>query len=98
MSTARRTVAEARLIAEGARERLRDRLRRLLRMFVDRLGALLLGAAIAACIALVGAFPVKWCWNHTMPAIFHLKEIGYGEAWCLTFLAAGLRACLSKTP
>lgn len=42
-------------------------------------------------------FAVQIRWNYTMPAIFHLKEIGFGEAWCLTFLAAGLKATLSKT-
>jgi hypothetical protein len=37
--------------------------------------------------ALITAFPVKWAWNYAVPGIFHLKEIGYWEAFCLVWLA-----------
>ena len=37
--------------------------------------------------SLLGAFPVKWAWNYVMPGIFHLKEIGYWEAFSLIWLA-----------
>jgi hypothetical protein len=43
--------------------------------------------AVAAGISVLLAFPVKWCWNYTMPYIFKLPEIGWGHAWCLVFLA-----------
>lgn len=32
---------------------------------------------------LVLSFPVKWAWNYAIVGIFHLKEIGYWEAFCL---------------
>lgn len=43
--------------------------------------------AMAAGVSFILAFPVKWCWNYTMPHIFKLPEIGWGQAWCLAFLA-----------
>ncbi len=38
------------------------------------------------------AFPIKWCWNYTMPMLFGLNAISWGQAWCLNFLAG----CLIK--
>jgi heme/copper-type cytochrome/quinol oxidase subunit 4 len=32
------------------------------------------------------AYPVKWCWNMTMPHIFGLPTIGYWQAFFLYFL------------
>jgi hypothetical protein len=46
----------------------------------------------AAGIGLLFAFPIKWCWNYTMPVLFGLKTILWGQAWCLNFLAP----CLIK--
>lgn len=47
----------------------------------------ILAIAAIALIALVTAFPVKWCWNATMPELFHLPEIGVVKAFCLCWLA-----------
>lgn len=46
--------------------------------------------AISAGIGLLLAFPIKWCWNYTMPYLFALKEISWGQAWCLNFVAGSL--------
>ena len=43
--------------------------------------------ATIAFVAIITAFPVKWCWNATMPDIFSLPEIGFVKAFCLTWLA-----------
>jgi hypothetical protein len=47
--------------------------------------------------SLVSAFPVKWAWNASMPGIFHLKEIGYWEAFSLIWLAGALVKAAPKT-
>lgn len=47
---------------------------------------------IVAGIGLLLAFPIKWCWNYTMPMLFGLQTITWGHAWCLNFLAG----CLIK--
>ena len=41
---------------------------------------------LSATIGLLLAFPIMWCWNYTMPNIFGLMEISWGQAWCLNFL------------
>jgi hypothetical protein len=46
--------------------------------------------AALAGIGLLLAFPIKWCWNYTMPMIFGLPSITWGKAWCLNFLAGCL--------
>jgi hypothetical protein len=48
--------------------------------------------ALIAGIGLLLAFPIKWTWNYTMPYLFGLKTIGWGQAWCLNFLMG----CLVK--
>ena len=48
--------------------------------------------AFAAAFGLLLAFPIKWCWNYTMTAIFGLQMISWGQAWCLSFLSS----CLIK--
>ena len=42
---------------------------------------------VVAGIGLLLAFPVKWCWNYTMPHVFDLPTITWGQAWCINFLA-----------
>ncbi len=32
------------------------------------------------------AFPIKWTWNYTMPYLFNLGTISWGQAWCLHFV------------
>lgn len=52
------------------------------------LGAWVLGIGGVAFLSVVMAFPIKWCWNATMPGLFHLAEIGVVQAWCLTFMGS----------
>ena len=47
---------------------------------------------IVAILGLLLAFPIKWCWNYTIPVLFGLNTITWGQAWCLNFLAG----CLIK--
>jgi hypothetical protein len=52
-------------------------------------GGIIVGLVlIVLFLSLILAFPVKWCWNVVMPYLFELKEIGWGQAWCLSFLAS----------
>lgn len=59
-------------------------------------GFIMVAFALIAVIAVGGvifAWPLKWCWNYTMPAIFGLPVITWGQAWCLNFIAG----CLIKS-
>ena len=51
------------------------------------MAASVLAIAVIALCAVISAFPVKWCWNATMPELFHLPEIGAVKAFCLIWLA-----------
>ena len=54
---------------------------------------LLLGFGIicvAAIIGLLWAFPIMWCWNYAVVAIWALPAITWGKAWCLMFLSGML--------
>ena len=42
--------------------------------------------AVVAGLGLILAFPIKWCWNATMPYLFALPTITWGKAWCLNLL------------
>ena len=42
---------------------------------------------LAAGISLLLAYPVSWCWNYAVVAVFGLPKITWGMAWCLSFLA-----------
>ena len=42
------------------------------------------------------AFPIKWCWNYTMPYIFGLKTITWAHAFCLYLLATMLIKASNK--
>ena len=42
--------------------------------------------ALVAVFGLLLAFPIKWCWNYTVPVIFGWNTITWGQAWCLNFL------------
>lgn len=44
----------------------------------------------AAMLSLLLAFPVMWCWNYVVVAIWKLPAITWGQAWCLLFLAQTL--------
>jgi len=35
---------------------------------------------VIAGLGLLWAFPIKWCWNYTMPYLFNLKSITWGQA------------------
>lgn len=41
-------------------------------------------------LGLLLAWPIMWCWNYTMPAIWGLPHITWGQAWCLNFLSSML--------
>lgn len=43
--------------------------------------------AVAAGVGLLMAFPIKWCWNYSVVAIWGLPAITWGQAWCLSFLS-----------
>jgi hypothetical protein len=50
--------------------------------------AVLLVVSTIALAALLNAFPIKWAWNCAMPALFGFKEIGFWEAFSLSWLAS----------
>ena len=52
--------------------------------------AFIISILFIAVVALGLAFPVKWCWNYVMPYLFDLKEISWGQAWCLMFICNSL--------
>lgn len=55
-------------------------------MFAKVVSATALIIVIITFGALVSAFPVKWAWNHVVPGVFSLREIGYWDAFCLIWL------------
>jgi len=42
---------------------------------------------VFAGIGLLLAFPIMWCWNYAVVAIWGVPAITWGQAWCLNFLA-----------
>jgi hypothetical protein len=52
-----------------------------------------LGIAIiffGAVLGILLAFPIMWCWNYAVVAIWALPAITWGKAWCLMFLSGML--------
>lgn len=43
---------------------------------------------LAAGIGLLLAFPIMWCWNYAVFAVWGLPKITWGMAWCLSFLSS----------
>ena len=43
---------------------------------------------VAVAIGFILALPIKWCWNYTIPGLFGLNAITWGQAWCLNFLTS----------
>lgn len=60
---------------------------KLYEMFAKVVAGTALIIVVLAFASLITAFPVKWAWNYAVPGIFHLKEIGYWEAFSLIWLA-----------
>lgn len=60
---------------------------KLYEMFAKVVAAAFLIVIMLSLGAVLSAFPVKWAWNYAVPGIFHLKEIGFWEAFCLIWLA-----------
>ena len=58
----------------------------------------LIAIAVIVFLAMVSAFPVKWCWNATMPELFHLPEIGAVKAFCLVWLAGAFFKASAASP
>jgi hypothetical protein len=54
------------------------------------IGIAVTAVAVAVLLGLLMMFPIKWCWNYTMPYIFGLPVITWGQAWCLSFLCGAL--------
>jgi len=50
-------------------------------------GAFLVTFTVTALIALVLAWPVQLLWNWLMPAIFHLPELAFWQAFGLQLLS-----------
>lgn len=46
---------------------------------------------VVSVFGLFAAFPFKWCWNYGMTYAFKLPEIGWGHAYCLTWVLAYLK-------
>jgi len=59
-----------------------DIMEKLITIIIATLGII----GFVAIFGLLFAFPIKWCWNYTMPYLFELKEITWGQAWCLNFI------------
>jgi len=68
---------------------------------IEKIGAgMIISVGVIVCLAGYGlllAWPIKWTWNATMPAIFALPTITWGKAWCLHFLAACLVKSVNNT-
>lgn len=62
-------------------------MQKLYELVVNVVAAAIMLVIVIAFVALISAFPVKWAWNYAVPGIFHLKEIGFWEAFCLVWLA-----------
>lgn len=58
--------------------------------FMLGLGTFVAGIAVITVACLLMAYPVKWCWNYTMPYLFHLPEIGALQGFCLNLLGTRL--------
>jgi hypothetical protein len=62
------------------------------------IGVIIGGACLIFLVALMLAFPVMWCWNYAIPAIFGLSVITYWQAFCLYVLSGLLiKASQSNT-
>lgn len=60
--------------------------------FMDTFWKIIMGGVftitVIALLAMISGFPIKWAWNCAIPGIFHLKEIGFWEAFSLSWLAS----------
>ncbi len=54
------------------------------------IGIIVTAIVLAGFVGMLVAFPLKWTWNATMPYLFGIKVISWGQAWCLYFLASCL--------
>lgn len=60
--------------------------------FVKVAGAFVGVVALVVVFAILGAYPLKWCWNYAMPHISNgvLPEIGFWHAFCLHWVCHSL--------
>lgn len=63
---------------------------KLYELFAKTVAGVALIIASLTLASIITAFPLKWAWNYSIPGIFHLKEIGYWEAFSLIWVAASL--------
>jgi hypothetical protein len=54
----------------------------------EKFGKFVIVLLMSAALGLLIAFPIMWSWNYTMPGIFELPTITWGQAWCLSFLSS----------
>jgi len=64
---------------------------------MEKLGGIMakfiIGIMMVAFIVLFMSLPFMWCWNYVIPYLFGLKELSWGQAWCLMFVCS----CLIKS-
>jgi len=53
---------------------------------IDAILAVIGVIVLVASVSLLLAFPVMWCWNYAVVAVFGLPKITWGMAWCLMFI------------
>jgi hypothetical protein len=58
--------------------------------FVKFVSVVLAVTITSAIFSLFLAFPIMWCWNYAVVAIWGLPLVTWGQAWCLSFLSASL--------
>lgn len=57
---------------------------------ISVLASVVIGIFVIGFVSLFIAFPIMWCWNAVMPAVWGLTQITWGQAWCLMFLSGML--------
>ena len=62
---------------------------------LEVVGAAVLIVLGVCLVAIVGAYPFKWCWNYVIPSLFGLRQIGALEGFCLVWVSTSLftRSC-----
>ena len=67
---------------------------------IERLMLSLIMAVVMILISLVGAFPLKWCWNHAMPYVSNgvLPELTWSHAFCLMWVCRSLIKAIHVAP
>lgn len=67
-------------------------------VFTKACAYIVLGFIMLAVLALLVAYPTKWCWNASIAPIFHLQEIDALQAWCLCWCGGMFFKGTNPTP